>query len=107
LLTYANENLSGEEAEDQITDDYDQREKKSNDSCSQKYKRFFHKTRDIKLDKENLLSINNVIKPILIDEKFKFNLNSSRKYVNIFLWTVQYQHKMTKMKNLLVGYVVY
>lgn len=64
---------------------------------------YFKKTRDIKVEKDNLFSFNN--SPIPIDETYTFDLNSSTNYLNIFLWTVQYTNKMTKMKNLLIGYI--
>ena len=63
----------------------------------------YKKTRLIKLDKENLFSFNNCVTQI--DEAYTFDLNKKTKYLNIFLWTVQYMNKMTKMKNLLIGYI--
>ncbi len=63
----------------------------------------YKKTRLIKLDKENLFSFNTCATQI--DEAYTFDLNKKTKYLNIFLWTVQYMSKMTKMKNLLIGYI--
>lgn len=67
-------------------------------------KRYFKGSKEIKLDKENLLySTNN--KPILVDESYTFDLNANTNYLNLFLWTIQYLNKGTKKKNLLLGYV--
>ncbi len=60
-------------------------------------------SKKIKLDKENLLSYNNM--PIQIDESYVFDLNSKTNYLNLFLWTNQYIAKTGKVKNLLIGYV--
>ena len=92
---------SNSEAEELNISNPDESETKN----SVRKENYFKKTRDIKVEKENLLSINNVVKRILVEENFKFSLNSNTKFVNIFLWSVQYQQKMTKMKNLLLGYV--
>lgn len=71
---------------------------------SERSKLYFKKTRDIKLDKENLFSLNR--QPIQVDESFKFDLNTNTKYLNVFMWTVQYLNKSTRKKNLLIGYVI-
>ena len=64
----------------------------------------YHRTSKlIKLNKENVLSFDNI--PLKVDEYYDFDLNENTKYLNIFLWTNQYLNKMTKMKNLLIGYV--
>ena len=74
------------------------------ESNTQKRSQFyFKKTREIKLEKENLFAFNN--QPVQIDETFAFDLNTKTAFLNIFLWTIQYTNKMTKMKNLLVGYI--
>jgi hypothetical protein len=64
---------------------------------------YFKKTHEIKLEKENFFSFNS--QPIQVDESFSFELNKETKFINIFLWTIQYSNKMTKMKNLLIGYI--
>ncbi|CAF0799003.1 unnamed protein product [Brachionus calyciflorus] len=65
----------------------------------------FQKTRDIKLEKENLFSLQKNRLPIPIDDIYKFNLSRRTKYLNTFLWTVQYSQKSSKKKNLLIGYI--
>jgi hypothetical protein len=64
---------------------------------------WYKKTRELRLEKENFISFNNL--PINIDEAYTFELNENTSYLNIFLWTRQYTNKMSKMKNVLVGYV--
>jgi len=92
-----NEQLLGLDLINLLTD-----KQKSSESDSVQ-KRNLKKTRDIKLEKENIISYNNV--PIQIEETYTFDLNSETKYLNIFLWTIQYTNKMSKMKNLLIGYI--
>ena len=50
-----------------------------------------------------MLSFNNCATQI--DESYVFDLNKKTKYLNIFLWTVQYLNKGVKLKNLLIGYI--
>jgi len=64
---------------------------------------YLKKTRDIKLEKENLFAFNSL--PIPVEETYAFDLNEDSKYLNIFLWTSQYTNKMSKVKPLLIGYV--
>lgn len=64
---------------------------------------YFKKSKDIKLEKENLISFNNI--PIQMNETYSFDLNENTDYLNIFLWTIQYTNKMSKMKHMLIGYV--
>lgn len=73
------------------------------DSNVRRNQLYFKKTREIKLEKENFFSFNS--QPIQVEENFSFELNKKKKFINIFLWTIQYSNKMTKMKNLLVGYI--
>lgn len=64
----------------------------------------YHRTsKSIKLNKENVLPFDNI--PIKVDECYDFDLDENTKYLNIFMWTNQYLNKMTKMKNLLIGYI--
>ena len=78
----------------------------SNAHTHQRAESYFKRTRDIKLEKENLLSINNNVKPIpIMEEKFSFELNKHTKFVNIFMWTVKYTPKAAKQSSLLIGYI--
>ena len=65
--------------------------------------KYYKITRPIKVERENVLSFDNV--PISIDESYDFELNKNTKYLNMFLWTNQFTGKMTKVKSLLIGYV--
>jgi hypothetical protein len=64
---------------------------------------WYKRTRELRLDKEHFISFNNL--PINIDEAYTFELNENTSYLNIFLWAKQFTNKMSKMKNVLVGYV--
>lgn len=66
-------------------------------------KYYYKRTKQIRLDRENVISFDNI--PIDIDDSYTFDLNSNTKFLNVFLWTTQYLHKMTKVKNLLIGYI--
>lgn len=66
-------------------------------------KYYYKKTNQIKLERQNILSFDNI--PINVDETYSFNLADSTKHLNIFLWTTQYLNKMTRMKNILIGYI--
>jgi len=66
-------------------------------------KSYFKITKPLKVERENVLSFDNV--PISIDESYHFELNENTKYLNMFLWTNQFTSKMTKVKSLLIGYV--
>jgi hypothetical protein len=73
-------------------------------SMSRRKQVYFQKTKEIKLEKENLLyALNN--KPIQVDESFTFDLNGHTNYVNVFLWTVNHLNKGARKRNLLLGYV--
>ncbi len=65
---------------------------------------YFRKSRELKLDKENLFSMS-FVKPIPVEETFSFDLNKNTKFLNMFMWTVQCQAKAGKQKNLLIGYI--
>lgn len=66
-------------------------------------KYYYKKTNQIKLERKNILSFGNI--PIDVDEAYTFNLAEGTKHLNIFLWTTQYLNKMTRMKNILIGYI--
>lgn len=66
-------------------------------------KYYYKKTNQIKLERKNILSFDNI--PIDVDETYTFNLANGTKHLNIFLWTTQYLNKMTRMKNILIGYI--
>lgn len=65
---------------------------------------YFKRTKEIKLEKENLL-LGFKNKPVPVDETYSFDLNSNTNYLNLFLWTVQVIGKGLRKKNLLLGYV--
>lgn len=80
-----------------LTNETDEKVKKHRKEFSYK------KSKSIKLERENVLSFDNI--PIDIDETYTFELDEDTKYLNMFLWTNQYLNKMTKMKSILIGYV--
>jgi hypothetical protein len=61
------------------------------------------KSSDIRVEKEKFFSQDNTT--VKVDESFTFEMNSSSKYLNMFLWTVQHTNKMSRMRNVLIGYV--
>ena len=66
-------------------------------------KHYYRRSGQIKLERENVLSFNTV--PIDVNEAYTFNLTDNTKHLNIFLWSTQYLHKMTKVKSILIGYI--
>ncbi len=76
----------------------------TNETVKKRRKEEYYKvTRPIKVERENVMSFDNV--PISIGEAYDFELNKETKFLNMFLWTNQYTSKITKVKSLLIGYV--
>lgn len=65
----------------------------------------FQKSRDLKLEKENLFCMSKSRVPIQVDDLYEFNLSEQTKYLNVLLWAEQFVQKSARKRPLPIGYV--